>query len=300
MPKISIGTWAFAFDESIDWSLEQIIPMISKIGYEGVEIGAFAPHPTPVTAATTADRSAIAELVKSNGLEISGAAASASGTRFLDTADDSEYLKVQERNIRFAADLGTDRYIINTGHNPETPFEVGEEIAFEKLFRTWDKLGEFANRLGVKLVWEFEPCWAFNEPEQILRIADYFDPEVIGVLYDTAHAHTVAVEGARHVREGRTLVGGQADLLRELGSRITHVHLLDTDGSISESDVSAFRTTIHRPFGSGAIDFDALAPTLRDVAGGLEWWTVDLCFCPDPWEEAGRSLAFVKRILSKE
>ena len=82
----------------------------------------------------------------------------------------------------------------------------------------------------MTLAWEFEPCWAFNEPAQIIEIAHQLAGPGFGVLYDTAHAHTVAEVGARQV-EGGPLAGGQLELLRELEGTIVHVHLLDSDGT---------------------------------------------------------------------
>ena len=56
-----------------------------------------------------------------------------------------------------------------------------------------------------------------------------------GVLYDTCHAHMCAV-GRRPTSTGEkeTLPGGELELLEKLKGKITHVHLIDSDGRLNE------------------------------------------------------------------
>jgi sugar phosphate isomerase/epimerase len=99
------------------------------------------------------------------------------------------------------------------GHAPETPYEIGEEVAHERLIETWQRGAELAAASGITLAWEFEPCCAFNTPKQIIRIAKELSGHGFGVLYDTAHAHTVAEVGARHAGGNSALQGGQVEFL---------------------------------------------------------------------------------------
>ena len=75
------------------------------------------------------------------------------------------------------------------------------------------------------------------------------------------------------------------------GTRIGHVHLIDSDGTLHNDE-----TSTHRPFGEGFVDFDALKPRLLAVPG-IEWWCIDLCFWPHSWELVEPSLEFVRRLL---
>ena len=78
-----------------------------------------------------------------------------------------------------------------------------------------------------------------------------------GVLYDTCHAHMCAVVGANQTGAKETLPGGELELLQKLKGKITHVHLIDSDGTLNEHN-----TSTHNPFGTGKLNFDKLAPAL--------------------------------------
>ena len=77
-----------------------------------------------------------------------------------------------------------------------------------------------------------------------------------GVLYDTCHAHMCAVVGGEPAAATKeTLPGGELELLEKLKGKITHVHLIDSDGSLNEHN-----TSTHNPFGTGKLNFDKLVP----------------------------------------
>ena len=79
-----------------------------------------------------------------------------------------------------------------------------------------------------------------------------------GVLYDTCHAHMCAAIGANQIGAKETLPGGELELLDKLKGKITHVHLIDSDGSLNEHN-----TSTHNPFGTGQAE-------LRQAAAGPE------------------------------
>ncbi len=47
VPQVSIGSWAFAFGpyENDPWPFERVCDFAAKVGYDGVEINGFRPHP---------------------------------------------------------------------------------------------------------------------------------------------------------------------------------------------------------------------------------------------------------------
>ena len=67
-----------------------------------------------------------------------------------------------------------------------------------------------------------------------------------GVLYDTCHAHMCAAVGANQPGEKETLPGGELELLEKLKGKITHIHLIDSDGSAERAQHVA-RTTRSAP-----------------------------------------------------
>jgi sugar phosphate isomerase/epimerase len=293
MPKVSIGSWAFGIYSERPLPFERVLDRLAELGFDGVELGAFEPHPEPVGVASRSERAALKEEFDRRGLEVSAVAADFGTEGFLSVEQPAEYLAALDRNLEFCTALGARRLVVNTVDPPETPYEVGLPLARERLLVTWREAARRAAAAGVTLVWEFEPCWAFNEPEQVIELAHRLAGPGFGVLYDTAHAHVVSEVGARQV-EGGPLAGGQLELLRRLAGTIDHVHLLDSDGTLHESDDSTERTTVHVPFGEGVIDFDAVAPELP----ATEWWAVDLCFWPDAWEATAASKTFVDGLIA--
>ena len=75
------------------------------------------------------------------------------------------------------------------------------------------------------------------------------------MLYDTCHAHMCAAVGANQSGTKEMLPGGALELLTKLKGKITHVHLIDSDGSLNEHN-----TSTHNPFGTGKLNFDKLVP----------------------------------------
>src|SRR6187402_2588092 len=55
--KLSIGTWAYLFNqEKPTTDFHVILHKLQDLGYEGVELGSFGPHPSPATHPTKASR----------------------------------------------------------------------------------------------------------------------------------------------------------------------------------------------------------------------------------------------------
>jgi len=299
LTRVSIGTWAFRSFVPAPRPLDDVLTRIAELGYEGIEFGAFPPDPTPELSDAAARRALRAQ-IEDRGLVVSGVAAGYQGTSFLRDDDPGPYLSVLERNLDFAVDLGAERLIVHAVDPPELLTEVDEDRAVERLLGAWNRGIEAASARGVTLVWEFEPCWAFNQPRQIARIAHELAGPGFGVLYDTAHAHAVSEVGARHLDGGHTLARGQIEFLELLAGTIAHVHLLDSDGSLhGDGDPGSASTTVHVPFGQGQVDFDRVIPALVAAGGVTDWWTVDLCFWPDPWGAAASARRFTGDLVAR-
>jgi sugar phosphate isomerase/epimerase len=294
---VSIGTWAFGVYSERPIEFGAMLDRVASLGFDGVDFGAFEPHPSPETAADPAALEALADDFRTHGLEVAAVAAPFGEEGFLRTDEPSSYLEALERNLGFCRALGAGRLIVNTFDPPETPYEVGLDTARERLLRCWREAASLAASADIELTWEFEPCWAFNEPEQVIELAHELRGPAFGILYDTAHAHTVSEVGARHVDGPKPLAGGQVELLERLAGTINHIHLLDSDGSIHDHPDSAERTTVHVPFGHGQVAFADVVPKLVEAAPATPWWTVDLCFWPDAWAASAEAKAFVDRLI---
>jgi hypothetical protein len=91
-----------------------------------------------------------------------------------------------------------------------------------------------------------------------------------------------------------TRPGGELELLSKLKGKITHVHVIDSDGSLNEHN-----TSTHNPFGTGKLNFDQLAPALRKAGVPHDWWCVDLCFWPHAWDVTAQSKKYLDKLRDK-
>ena len=73
MKKLSIGSWAYCFGpyEKDPVDFRTVITKLGELGMDGVEFGAFAPHPNPDSHNTIAQRQELKDMVRQSGLEFS-------------------------------------------------------------------------------------------------------------------------------------------------------------------------------------------------------------------------------------
>ncbi len=175
--------------------------------------------------------------------------------------------------------------------------KIGAAKGMERLVNVWDKCSKIAADYGLNVCWEFEPGFAFNKPSEIVSLVDQVRAKGnnnFGVLYDTCHAYMCAVVGANHTGQKEILPGGEIELLNKLKGKITHIHLIDSDGSLNEHN-----TSTHNPFGTGKLDFDKLVPAMQASGVPHDWWTVDLCFWPHAWDVTAQSKKFLDKLRAK-
>ncbi|MFZ5926043.1 MAG: sugar phosphate isomerase/epimerase family protein [Acidobacteriota bacterium] len=310
--KISIGSWAYTIGP---WAahpvpFDAVIEKLKDLRFDGVELGAFPPHPNPGNPngpdsewpGAMPEKSQRAELrarMKETGLEFSGIAANLWGEKLINTDDPSKYIQEFRRNAEFAADLGIPAVRVDTVQPPSVLRETGAGAAAERVVRAWQACCDIAAEFGVDVVWEFEPGFAFNKPSEIVRIHDAVNRPNFGLLYDTCHGQMVGVVGAR--QEGaKEVFASQLEFLRMLDGRIRHVHVIDSDNTCHKDAEGNDETSAHPPFGLGVLDFDTLFPALLHAAR-LEhgWITIDLCFWPDAWEATASCKKRVDELVAR-
>jgi len=288
--SISIGTWAYSIGPYADSPIPfpEVVEKLDALGFDGLELGGFGVHPNPDLQKTTQERAAVRELWESRGMGCSGLAADLWGEKLITAPDNSSYLATFRKNLQFCQDLGIDVIRVDTTEDPGVLGRVGDEppqpktIAYDDALKrvadTWRQCAQEAADAGVRVVWEFEPGFAFNKPSDLLRVLDAVNQDNFMIMFDTCHANMVARHGARQPGQRETLPGGACELAAMLQGRIGRVHLIDSDGTLHDN-----HTSTHSPFGEGELDFDQLMPVI--VAAGCpdDWWTIDLCFWPDAW-----------------
>jgi sugar phosphate isomerase/epimerase len=291
--KLSLGSWAFSFGPYADHPVpfDQTVKRLAKAGYEGVEICGFPPHVTLERYSTLSSRQQLVAFLGDQGVGVSGYAADFTEVNPVNPGNRTRYLDLFERNLEMAADIGSPAVRVDSGAAPGSIGADEYAAAFDRLAGIWHEAVELAARAGVRVVWEFEPGFAFNKPSEVIAMHDKVGHPNFRILFDTCHAHMCAVAGARQAPPRETLTGGVPELLNRLKARIGAIHLIDSDGTLYADE-----TSTHRPFGEGLIDFEKLAPQLLAVPG-IEWWCVDLCFWPGSWDLVESSREFVARLL---
>jgi len=175
------------------------------------------------------------------------------------------------------------------GSIPEDEYQA----SMDRVADTWHGAAAIAEDAGVRVVWEFEPGFAFNKPSEVVYIHEKVAHWNFKLIFDTSHAYMCSVVGARHHGSREVLPGGPSELLQRLAPRIGHVHVIDSDGSLYGDE-----TSTHTPFGQGKVDFRALAPRLLALPG-VDWWCVDLCFCAGSWDLVESSLEYVRKVIAE-
>ncbi len=301
MKRISIGSWAYTIGpyEKDPVDFFTVCEKLVELGFDGVEIGGFPPHPNPDDLADTSERKEVAARVREMGLEFSGLAANLWGEHLIDSDDPTAYIDEFEKNCNFCVDMGIETIRVDTVQPPTIFGTVDESTALERVSSTWNACCDIASGCGLQMTWEFEPGFAFNKPSEVVRVLDSVDRPNFGILYDTCHGQMVSVVGARHNGEKETLAGGQLELIGMLSGRINHIHLIDSDNSCHKGADGEDETSSHPPFGQGVIDFDEIVPALAREILPHDWWTVDLCFWPDAWQATASCKASIDAINQK-
>jgi len=296
--RLSIGSWAYCFGpyQASPVPFDTVIEKLGKLGFNGVELGGFAPHPSPASCDTAGKRSELKRKVSDQGLTFSGLAADLWSCPIIPQTDNSKWMAAFETNLQFANDLGIDCIRVDSVSPPDV-FEkenIDPRLGWDRLVSTFRVAAPRAADRGIRVVWEFEPGFAFNKPSEIMRLPDEVGHENFRVLFDTCHAHICAAVGARQPGEKETLPGGALELLTRLKDKIGHIHLIDSDGSLHGNE-----TSTHAPFGRGVLDFDRLIPEVLRSGCPSNWWTIDLCFWPDAWEVTADAKVFLEGMARK-
>jgi len=294
--RTSIGSWAYTIGpygpNPIDF--DTVCDKLKALGFDGLELGAFPPHPNPGnpngkddawpgTLATKTQRQELKAKMAERGLGFSGIAANLWGEKLINTDDQTKYIAEFKRNCEFAVDTGIGGVRVDTVQPPTIHREVDYATALSRVTKTWQTCADIAHDHGLNMTWEFEPGFAFNKPSDIVRIHDAVNRQNFGLLYDTCHGQMVGVVGAR--QEGVPEVyTSQTDLIHRLAGRINHIHLIDSDDSCHKDASGADETSAHPPFGLGHLNFHVIVPELLKASNvPHDWWTIDLCFWPDAW-----------------
>lgn len=302
MKRISIGSWAYTVgpykDHPVPW--DTVTDKLAELGFDGVELGAFPPHPNPDNVSTVAGRKAVLAELREKDLAFSGMGPQLWGQKLANTNDHADYIAAFTKNCDFAQDLGIRTIRVDTCQPPEIYAEHSTTAVLDRVVNAWKECASIAAEHELNMSWEFEPGFVLNKPSEIVGVLERIEQPNFGILYDTCHGQMVSVVGARQFGKKETLPGGQTDLIKLLTGRINHIHLIDSDNTCHKGPDGRDETSNHVPFGEGVVNFDQILPLLNEHANLVsDWWTIDLCFRPDAWPVTKRCKEAVDRLNAK-
>ena len=299
--KLSIGSWAYTFGPYTDKPIpfDTVVKTLGELGFDGIEIGGFRPHIYPDDYPMKADRDAVKQMLKDAKLKVSGLAADfwglsdpSCGCPPANPETEAKYLNIFKKNLQLCLDLGSPAIRVDTVEPPDAYAGAARAKAMKQITKVWKKCAEIAADFGVKVTFEFEPGFLFNKPSEIIKIVDKVNHDNFGVMFDACHAHMCAVVAARQPGRPERLKGGAVEFAQKLSGKINHVHLIDSDETLHDSE-----TSTHRPFGEGVLDFAEIIPAIEKAGYKGPWWTIDLCFWPEAWDVTANAKEFLKPYL---
>jgi inosose dehydratase len=287
LPRASIGTvpilWTNA-DDAADWDATRILDDITRLGYEGTQLGGNFP-----------DGPALREELASRDLRLAEVYVPLPATPAGPAPDAMEVARACLRRLDeaggdvlcVAVDGSADRdAAAGRAETPGTP--RFDDAAWRALAGILHRIADEAAELGHQTVFHPHAATYVETLDEIDRLLDETDPARIGVCLDTGH-HLVAG-------------GDPVDALRALRERVLHVHLKDVDGDLlsglraGEYDglEDAVSRGLFTELGAGILDLDGVLVALAD-RGYDGWLMVEQDRSLGP---ASESAAIGRRVLA--
>ncbi len=286
----------------------QMLDELRDTGYVGTELGDWGYMPTDPTALREElERRNLAMVgafvpvaLKYQDKHASGEAAALKVARLLkgviNHARTERGQGGQSPLVILADDNGTDA--VRTQYAGRVRPEMGLSPA------EWDTFARGAERIaravrdetGLPVAFHHHCAGYIETPEEISRLLDMTDPDLLGLVFDTGH-----------YLYGTGLLDGQRVLegLDRFGERIRHVHFKDCQPQIAQRARTEgwdyFTAVQHGVFcelGLGAVPFAAIAERLR-IRGYQGWIVVEQDVLPgmgSPKASAERNRAYLRTI----
>jgi len=261
-----------------------ILDEIARTGYEGTQLGIGFPEGEALRDALSERRLRLAEVYLSIPATVDGPTPDATA--------------IARERVRLLDDGGGEVLVIALELSPgreERAGRAGDPGTPVLTDAGWAALLEMVHGLAADALADghraaFHPHGGtfIETPAEVERLAAGLDPDLIGICLDVGHY---------------TLGGGDpVAALRDLGDRVTHIHLKDVDpqvldglrsGTIGGFD-AAIRARLFTELGAGVLDLDGVLAVAagRDYAG---WLMVEQ---DSGWGPPSESAAIGRRVLA--
>lgn len=237
--KLSFNTWVYSsFPVWVPaYPLEEVIKRLARIGYDGIEIGAAAPHAYPDYMTPDAIKS-VRMALDDNGIACSsmlpapggGAGFNVASANTLERAAAvDQYKKVADLCRAWGAPILM--YVAGW-----QIFGASRKDAWSWTAESLNEIAEFASDLTIAVEPTSSDSNLIDSCDDVIELMDQVNKPNIGAMFDTFH----------------TLYRNEVptDYVYRLGKRLKHIHLADVN---------------REPPGSGVVDYVALIQALKDV-----------------------------------
>ena len=239
--KLSLNTWMYSsFPVWVPaYTLDETIKRIAGIGYDGIEIGAAAPHAYPAHL-NKERRKEIKKLLDDSGIAVSSMLPAPGGGPGFNVAsplveERQEAVDQYKKVIELCSDLG----------GPTVMYIAGWQIYGTPRIQAWNwsrealsKIAKTAADFGVMLVVEPTPTDSnlVESCDDAIEMMEQVGAKNVGLMFDTQHAY--------YRNEVPT------DYVYRMGKDLRHIHLSEFG---------------RLPPGAGRGDFVGLVAALREI-----------------------------------
>ena len=289
MPRASIGTVPILWNnvDLVDLRLGTdgltILDEVARTGYEGAQLGLGFPGGADLRNALVERRLVLAEVYASLPATVDGPTddALAEGLERLRLLDDGG------GEVLVVALDGTPGRTERAARADEPGTPVLTDAGWDRLIDVIHEIASATREAGHRAAFHPHAGTFVETPAEIERLVSRLDPDLIGICLDVGH----------HLVGG----GDPVQALRDLGERVTHVHLKDVDPTVLRrlraGEIGGFgeavRARIFTELGAGMLDLDGVIDVL--VTRAYDGWLMveqDSC-----WGPPSESAAIGRRVL---
>lgn len=200
------------------FDIEKAFQDAQRFGYDYVELWGARPHAYPYDLEICANR--INELIKKYNMPVTVYTPELNAYPFNlmweneSMRDDS--LEYVYKSLDFAKAIGAEYTLISAGH---AGFEATEEIIKERLYDSLEKIIAYAEKVGIKIVYEPLTIYESNvttTSNQLLELCNHFNSPYFFAMNDIVVPYI----------QGENIIVFN----KKLGSKLVHMHIVDSDG----------------------------------------------------------------------
>lgn len=272
--------FAFSTNAFKKFSLNDTINILSKIGYNGIEILCDIPHAYPKNL-TNSDINELKQLLSKLKISISNlnaftlfAIGDTHHPSWIENDSESRKLRIDHTLdcIELARKLGVSSISTEPG-GPVNSQGLNENELLRIFENGINEVLKTAEDENVTVLVEPEPGLLIENSEQFIKFIKNFDSKHIGLNFDIGHFFCVGEDPSQ--------------VIYKLSEYVRHVHL---------EDIAADRTHHHLMLGEGAIDIESVLKSMKDI--GYEGFiTIELYpYQECPTNAAKNAMKFIKSL----